>query len=218
MIVLSSNDESTYKPQSSLYRLLPHYGITLPLTRAIICHCLAQNDTSGAFFIKAPLSFLLFTLHQIGWNPDKHWGCERWRVTLHSSPLFTTVHLRIAHGIESEARPVRPGAETTFFTSHRFLQIFRKRLRVKSGWRVAQALHPCKFLSYRYLCPSGEEWRVFLKVAYYSGGLQISQNAWWGGMGEHRRCWCEQSLCYSLLILYKKGDLLTIKLLRQRIP
>ena len=49
-----------------LYRFLPHYGITLPLTRAIICHCLAQNDTSGAFFIKAPLSFLLFTLHQIG--------------------------------------------------------------------------------------------------------------------------------------------------------
>ena len=66
MIVLTSNDESTYKPQSRLYRLLPHYGITLPLTRAIICHCLAQNDTSGAFFIKAPLSFLLFTLHQIG--------------------------------------------------------------------------------------------------------------------------------------------------------
>ena len=66
MIVLTSNDESTYKPQSSLYRLLPHYGITLPLTRAIICHCLAQNDTSGVFFIKAPLSFLLFTLHQIG--------------------------------------------------------------------------------------------------------------------------------------------------------
>ena len=48
MIVLSSNDESTYKPQSSLYRLLPHYGITLPLTRAITCHCQAQNDTPGA--------------------------------------------------------------------------------------------------------------------------------------------------------------------------
>ena len=92
MIVLTSNDESTYKPQSSLYRLLPHYGITLPLTRAIICHCLAQNDTSGAFFIKAPLSFLLFTLHQIGWNPDKHWGCERWRVAHHSSPLFTRIN------------------------------------------------------------------------------------------------------------------------------
>ena len=39
--------------------------------------------------VKQPLAFLLFTLHQIGWNPDKHWGCERWRVTHHSSPLFT---------------------------------------------------------------------------------------------------------------------------------
>jgi hypothetical protein len=27
---------------------LPHYGTTLPLTRAITCHCQAQNDTSGA--------------------------------------------------------------------------------------------------------------------------------------------------------------------------
>ena len=38
---------------------------------------------------KSPLSFLLFTLHQIVWNPDKHWGSERWRVAHHSSPLFT---------------------------------------------------------------------------------------------------------------------------------
>ena len=66
MIVLTSNDDSTYEGQSRLHRLLPHYGITLPLTRAITCHCQAQNDTSGAFFIKAPLFFLLFTLHQIG--------------------------------------------------------------------------------------------------------------------------------------------------------
>ena len=34
-----------------------------------------------------------FTLHQIVWNPDKHRGCERWRVTPHSSQLFTTLHL-----------------------------------------------------------------------------------------------------------------------------
>ena len=38
---------------------------------------------------KSPLSFLLFTLHQIAWTPDKHWGSERWRVAHHSSPLFT---------------------------------------------------------------------------------------------------------------------------------
>ena len=47
MIVLTSNDDSTYEGQSRLYRLLPHYGITLPLTRAITCHCQTQNDTSG---------------------------------------------------------------------------------------------------------------------------------------------------------------------------
>ena len=43
---------------------------------------------------KRLLSLLLFTLHQIVWNPDKHWGSERWRVGLTSSPLFTTLHLR----------------------------------------------------------------------------------------------------------------------------
>ena len=59
MIVLTSNDESTYKPQSSLYRLLPHYGTTLPLTRAITCHCQAQNDTSGA----GKTTTRFFTLH-----------------------------------------------------------------------------------------------------------------------------------------------------------
>ena len=59
MIVLTSNDDSTYEGQSRLHRLLPHYGITLPLTRAIICHCQAQNDTSGA----SKTTTLLFTLH-----------------------------------------------------------------------------------------------------------------------------------------------------------
>ena len=136
---------SIYISISHLYRLLPHYGITLPLTRAIICHCLAQNDTSGAFFIKAPLSFLLFTLHQIGWNPDKHWGCERWRVTHHSSPLFTTLHLR------------PPIFNSQIFTD------FPGEEGVKSGEEWSTALHPCNFLSYRYLYLSGEEWRVFLK-------------------------------------------------------
>ena len=67
-----------------------------------------------SFFIKAPLFFLLFTLHQIGWNPDKHWGCERWRVTHHSSPLFTFGRR---------------------FSIHRFSQISR----VKSGWRVVKS-------------------------------------------------------------------------------
>ena len=59
MIVLTSNDDSTYEGQSRLHRLLPHYGITLPLTRAITCHCQAQSDTSGA----SKTTTLLFTLH-----------------------------------------------------------------------------------------------------------------------------------------------------------
>ena len=119
--------------------------------------------------VKQPLSFLPFTLHQIGWNPDKHWGCERWRVALtlhHPSP---TLHLQIAHGIETEARPVRSWAETTFLCPTDFTDLHRF-----SGWRAGEgwwrgsvALHPHKLLSYRHLCHSGEGWRVFLKVACY---------------------------------------------------
>ena len=48
----------------------------------------------AVLLVKILLSILLFTLHQIVWNPDKHRGCERWRVAMHSSPLFTTLHLR----------------------------------------------------------------------------------------------------------------------------
>ena len=46
---------------------------------------------SGLFYQKYRklLSKIPFTLHQIACNPDKHWGCERWRVKLtlhHPSP------------------------------------------------------------------------------------------------------------------------------------
>ena len=54
--------------------------------------------------------------------------------TLHpSSPL----HLRITHGIETEARPVWSGGLKPLFYVPQISQIFRKRLRVKSGeeWR-----------------------------------------------------------------------------------
>ena len=47
----------------------------------------------AVLLVKILLSISLFTLHQIAWNPDKHRGCERWRVTHLSSPLFTTLHL-----------------------------------------------------------------------------------------------------------------------------
>ena len=88
---------------------------------------------------KSPLSFWLFTLHQIVWNPDKHRGSESWRVAHHSSPLFTTLHLRIAHGIETEAWPVRSGAETTFLCPTDFTDLHRF-FRVKGGWRVGEGL------------------------------------------------------------------------------
>ena len=94
---------------------VPSQGNNLPLP--------GTKRYVGSWY-KQPLSFLLFTLHQIGWNPDKHWGCERWRVAHHSSPLFTTLHLRITHEIETEARPVWSGGWNHFFTSHRFTQIF----------------------------------------------------------------------------------------------
>ena len=92
------------------FHLLPDYGTILPSTGATFCHCRAQNEASwenfravyhrhseyafrlqDAWFCswKTLLSILPFTLHLFSGNPDKHWGCERWRVgsTLH--PPFT---------------------------------------------------------------------------------------------------------------------------------
>ena len=118
----------------------------------------------GSFFIKAPLFFLLFTLHQIGWNPDKHWGCEWWRVTHHSSPLFTWIFYSsdyaelTEHSGSTDYARILNGWSTC--SVYEMTQIFR----VKSGEEWRATLHPRKFLSYRYLHLSGEEWRVFLKL------------------------------------------------------
>ena len=50
---------------------------------------------------------------------------------LHSSPLFTTLYLRIAHGIETEARPVRSGLKPLFLCPTDFpVNGSGKRLRV----------------------------------------------------------------------------------------
>ena len=100
MIVLASNSDITYTVQrrywevamivlprrkrlvaiiaSLWHNIAPYQGNNLPLpgTKLYV----------GSWY-KQQLSFLLFTLHQIGWNPDKHWGCERWRVAHHSSPV-----------------------------------------------------------------------------------------------------------------------------------
>ena len=140
------------------HNIAPYQGNNLPLP--------GTKRYVGSFFIKAPLFFLLFTLHQIGWNPDKHWGCERWRVTHHSSPLFTTLHLDILfiglrwvnraflfHRLRTDFKRKidlfgfwRKSHRFGFpfgrrFSIHRFSQIFR----VKSGeewWRVARNSSP----------------------------------------------------------------------------
>ena len=102
---------------------------------------------------KRLLSLLLFTLHQIVWNPDKHWGSERWRVGLTSSPLFTTLHLipkpatiedRSWSPLKTEAghhwrpklviiegRRPKPDSREDLASS--------KKIRVKSGWRVVKS-------------------------------------------------------------------------------
>ena len=79
MIVLTGGKDasSAYCLTTALYCPLP--GQYLAIAR----HKTIRRER------KSPLSFLLFTLHQIVWNPDKHWGSERWRVAHHSSPLFT---------------------------------------------------------------------------------------------------------------------------------
>ena len=65
---------------------MPHYGIILPFTRAISCHCQAQNDTSGE---KIPTLF--FTLHS---SPNRlksrsTLGLREVKSWLNSSPPFT---------------------------------------------------------------------------------------------------------------------------------
>ena len=82
--------------QSGLYRLLPYYGTTLPLTRAIICHCQAQNDTSGVFYKS---TILLFTLHSSPnrLKPRYTLGLREVKSGAQLFTLFTTLHLRIAH-------------------------------------------------------------------------------------------------------------------------
>ena len=179
MIVLSSNNDGTYKQRrkylqtakqlvsliaSLWHNIAPYQGNNLPLPGT-------KRYVGSFFFIKAPLSFFLFTLHQIGWNPDKHWGCERWRVTHHSSPLFTFgLHTKLngkstcsvfEEGPTDLAFPSAADFQFTDFTD------FPGEEWVKSGEESSATLHPCKFLSYRYLYHSSEEWRVFLKVACY---------------------------------------------------
>ena len=97
---------------------------------------------------KRLLSLLLFTLHQIVWNPDKHWGSERWRVGLTSSPLFTTLHLipkpatiedRSWSLLKTEAgHHWRPKTEAWFKRRSRILKKNQGEEWVKSGEELKQ--------------------------------------------------------------------------------
>ena len=122
----------------------------------MLCHCQAQNDTSGAG--KTTTRFLLFTLHQIGWNPDKHWGCERWRVTHHSSPLFTL-------GLRTKLK-----WKLALFGLRRKSRRFRRWCRFFWGeerWRVAHYSSPVQIPYIQILIPY--LWRV--KSVFESGLL-----------------------------------------------
>ena len=79
MIVLTDGKDASSAYCLTTARYCPLQG----QFRAIARHKTIRRER------KSPLSFLLFTLHQIAWNPDKHRGSERWRVAHHSSPLFT---------------------------------------------------------------------------------------------------------------------------------
>ena len=120
---------------AGLHRLLPHYGITLPLTRAITCHCQAQNDTSGAGKNHhSPFYSSLFTKPaETPINTGVARG-EEWRTTLHhSSPLFT---FGLRTKLKRKLGLFGRGAETTFLRPTDFTDLHRF-FRVKSGeeWR-----------------------------------------------------------------------------------
>ena len=131
---------------------------------------------------KSPLSFLLFTLHQIVWNPDKHRGSERWRVGVtlhHSSPSDCA---RNWNG----SLTCSVGGWNHFFMSHRFhrfTQIFPGEGWVKGGWRVVKrrahsSPHQSNLYTTTYATSvKGEEyfwnWRII--VTSYS---EICVNLW----------------------------------------
>ena len=156
---------------------------------------------------KSPLSFLLFTLHQIDWNPDKHWGSERWRVGLtlhHPSP---TLHLDILFSVRRLSSARRPSGfaircKKMFDLWNRGIcnppSIYKqlaKKSGVKSGEESSALFTLPKQLIRKHLHHSGEEWRVFLKLAdnryklqritnpqrkgrtFFNSGLQIRWDA-----------------------------------------
>ena len=185
MIVLTDGKDasSAYCLTTALYCPLP--GQYLAIAR----HKTIRRER------KSPLSFWLFTLHQIAWNPDKHWGSERWRVAHHSSPLFTHsspgyffIGLRwvnrafLPHGLRTDSvrrlsSVRRPSgfairSKKTFDLWNRGIcnppSIYKqlaKKSGVKSGEESSALFTLLKQLIRKHLHHFSEEWRVFLKLA-----------------------------------------------------
>ena len=198
MIVLTSGKDASiaYCLTTALYCPLPEQYLAI-----------ARHKTIRRERKKSPLSFLLFTLHQIVWNPDKHWGSERWRVgsTLHHpSP---TLHLDILFSVRRLSSARRPSG---FAISCKKMfdlwnwgicnppSIYKqlaKKSGVKSGEEPSVLFTLPNQLIHKYLRHSGEGWRVFLKVAdnryklqritnpqrkgrtFFNSGLQIRWDA-----------------------------------------
>ena len=158
MIVLTSGKDASiaYCLTTALFGPLP--GQYLAIAR----HKTIRRER------KSPLSFLLFTLHQIVWNPDKHRGSERWRVGItlhHSSPLFTFgLRTELKRKLDLFGRGLKP-----LFYVPQISQIYTD----FSGWRVGEewwrgerTLHPTKTTHTQVLTPL--RWRV--KSVFESGG------------------------------------------------
>ena len=185
MIVLTSGKDASiaYCLTTALYCPLP--GQYLAIAR----HKTIRRER------KSPLSFLLFTLHQIAWNPVKHWGSERWRVAYHSSPLFTHsspgyffIGLRwinrafLLHGLRTDSVRRLSSVRRPSGFAIRCKKMFdlwnrgicnppsiykqlAKKSGVKSGEESSALFTLPNQLIHKSLRHSGEGWRVFLKVA-----------------------------------------------------
>ena len=185
MIVLTDGKDasSAYCLTTALYCPLP--GQYLAIAR----HKTIRRER------KSPLSFWLFTLHQIAWNPVKHWGSERWRVAYHSSPLFTHsspgyffIGLRwvnrafLLHGLRTDSVRRLSSVRRPSGFAIRCKKMFdlwnrgicnppsiykqlAKKYGVKSGEESSALFTLSNQLIHKYLRHSGEEWRVFLKLA-----------------------------------------------------
>ena len=165
MIVLTSGKDASiaYCLTTALYCPLP--GQYLAIAR----HKTIRRER------KSPLSFLLFTLHQIVWNPDKHRGSERWRVGVtlhHPSPLFTFgLRTELKRKLDLFGRGLKP-----LFYVPQISQIYTD----FSGWRVGEewwrgerTLHPIKATYTQQLTPL--RWRV--KSIFETGGLSLQVTA-----------------------------------------